>query len=175
MAVEVLGTAFHIDPHIAALFTVGGISANPDHSAHSFDLDHLDKHGVIEHDVSLSRNDAALGSNSKFSPEVFEETIKGYEAVYRARNPLANKESDITVDWEIASHVRYARVLSSKANHVKENKPFTYTLKEAITSYGESALLLNVLGKDGHAPLPWIKIFMGKFCPSIDLHDQELM
>lgn len=174
MAVEALGTALNIDPHIAALFALGAIGTNPDHSAHSFDLDHLDKHGVIEHDVSLTRNDAALGSNSEFSPEIFEQTIRGYEEAYRAKHPEATQESDFTVDFETASHVRYARLLTCKANHEKADKQFTYALKEAITSYGESALLLNVLGKEGQAPLEWIKIFFGKLSSNMGLHNQRL-
>ncbi|KIW04492.1 uncharacterized protein PV09_04249 [Verruconis gallopava] len=35
---------------------------------------------------------------------------------------------------------------------------YLYGIKEVILSYGESALFLNMLGKDGAAPLEWVRI-----------------
>jgi len=137
-----------LTPILPTFFSLGAVAANPDHSAHSFDLNHVDKHGYIEHDVSLSRGDLAFGSNSKFDKELFDEVLQGLYA----------RSGDMT-SWKSASQVRYERVKASKARHVKEGKGWHFGLKEAIMSYGETALYLSLLGKDGVAPTKWVKIF----------------
>ncbi|KAK3100886.1 hypothetical protein LTR53_018833, partial [Teratosphaeriaceae sp. CCFEE 6253] len=108
-------------------------------------------HGYIEHDVSLSRQDAALGSNSAFDQGVFDGVMQGYSGAE-------------TTSWASASAVRFARVKASQAEHEAAGKAWTYGLKESILSYGESALYLNLLGKDGVAPVEWVRIFFGE-CP----------
>lgn len=156
-----------MNPHVASGFASGGVGTNPDHKAHSFDLNHLHKHGAIEHDASLSREDTAFGDNGKFCQQIFDEVVREWEAGYSAQHPDSAKNSDIMVDWKSASRARYARLQSSKERHEKENKHFSYGLKEAFFSYGESALIINLLGKDGHASLKWIKIFFGEFLVSL--------
>lgn len=151
MAVDALKKAYNIDDHIANVFSGGAVKANPDQTTQTFDLDQLDKHGYIEHDVSLSRNDIAFGSNSKFDKELFDEIIEGYR-----------KESGDKTNWSAASHVRYERVKQSKARHEKEGKKWLFGLKENVMSYGETSLYLNLLGKDGVAPLEWVQIFFRK-------------
>jgi len=150
MAVEALTKAYNLDSGIANVFSAGAVAANPDHSAHNFDLNHVDKHGYIEHDVSLSRDDIAFGSNSAFNKEVFAPLLERYQA------------SGETTSWKTASEVRFARVKASQAQHEAEGKPFGYGLKESILSYGESALYLNLLAKDGVAPVEWVRIFFGE-------------
>lgn len=152
MAVEALTKSFHLDTSIAGILSTGAVAANPDRTKHTFDLNHLDKHGYIEHDVSLSRNDIAFGSNSKFDKTLFDEVLEGY------RSQCGEETS-----WSAASHVRYARVKESKARHEKEGKEWRFGLKETIISYGETSFYLNLLGKDGVAPLAWIKAFFGMF------------
>jgi len=152
MAVEALTTAFHLDSHIANTFSFAAVGANPDRDAHSFDLDHLAKHGYIEHDVSLSRGDTAFGSNSKFDKDLFDEVIRGLYA----------RSGDMT-NWNSADEVRYERVRASRARHAKEGKGWLFGLKEAIASYGETALYLSLLGKDGVAPTKWVQVFFGRF------------
>lgn len=152
MAVDALTKAYNIDPHIANVFSGGAVKANPDRTAKTFDLNHLEKHGYIEHDVSLSRGDVAFGSNSNFDKELFDEILEGYR-----------KESGDMTNWKSAGHVRYERVKQSKARHEKEGKKWLFGVKENIMSYGETSLYLNLLGKDGVAPVSWVKIFFGKF------------
>jgi len=152
MAVKALTSAVNLGPNIATVFAVGGVASNPDHSAHSFNLDHVDKHNFIEHDVSLSRGDIAFGSNSKYAPEhfnkVFDMYCEGHKDGAKGQTTYAS-----------ASKARYARVVASKEEHEKAGKEFHYGIKELIMSYGETALFLSVLGKDGVAPLEWVKIF----------------
>ncbi|KAK0935201.1 ccr4 associated factor [Friedmanniomyces endolithicus] len=154
MANEALTKALHLDSHIANVFAAGAVAANPDHSAHSFDLNHVDKHGYIEHDVSLSRNDIAFGDNSTFSKAVFEPLLQTYEASATRQG----SNDAVKTSWKTASEVRYARVKASKGKHDAEGGEWTYGLKESILSYGESALYLNLLGKDGVAPLESVRI-----------------
>jgi len=153
MAIDALKKSVNLGGSVATVFAAGGVAANPDHSAHDFDLDHVDKHNFIEHDVSLTRDDFAFGNNSKYSPEIWKEVFDIYV------EGCAEGEEKVT-SYTSASKARYARVMSSKAKHEKEGKEFNYGIKELILSYGESALLLNVLGKDGVAPLEWIRILI---------------
>lgn len=154
-AITALKSAVNLGSSTATVFAVGGVGANPDHSAHTFDLNHVDKHNFIEHDVSLTRGDIAFGSNCDFSPE----TWKGVWDIYCSEVPQGG---DKVTSYESASKARYQRVLSSKAAHEKAGKEFHYGIKEVILSYGETALLLSVLGKDGVAPLEWIRVLVGK-------------
>ncbi|KAF1970263.1 Cloroperoxidase [Bimuria novae-zelandiae CBS 107.79] len=157
MAIAALTQALHLDPKIASIFAAGGVAANPDHDAHSFDLNHVSKHGYIEHDVSLSRDDAAFHAGpEKFSPEAWETVLE----VYRTAHGGAKKgDEEIVTDWASAGRARWTRVQSSKEKHEREGKGWTYGVKEAIMSYGETSLYLNLLGKDGVAPLRWVRVF----------------
>lgn len=157
MAVEALTKSFNIDPKIANVFAASGIIANPNHDAHSFDLNHVNKHNYIEHDGSLSRGDAAFGDGVKFDQQAFDMVLK----VYREAHP-GKSDDEIMTDWGTAAHARWARITASKEEHEKEEKTWIYGIKEAIMSYGETSLCLNLLGKDGVAPLQWVKIFFGK-------------
>jgi hypothetical protein len=150
MAVNAMVSSINFNPTLASIFAMAGVAANPNHSEHTFDLDHVDKHNWIEHDVSLSRQDTAFGSNSAFDREQFAKFL----AVF------GDKEA---TDFATASKARYLRVKESKAAHEKAGKEFTYGIKETIMSYGETALYLNLLGHDGIAPLEWVRIFFGTF------------
>ncbi|PVH92512.1 Cloroperoxidase [Periconia macrospinosa] len=156
MAVEALTKSFNVDPKIANVFAASGIIANPDHNAHTFDLNHVSKHNYIEHDGSLSRDDASFGDAEKFSPEAFNDVLE----TYRKANP-GKSDDEIMTNWATAGHARWARILASKAKHEKAQATWIYGIKEAIMSYGETSLYLNLLGKDGVAPLQWVKIFFG--------------
>ncbi|KAH8756405.1 hypothetical protein F5882DRAFT_444622 [Hyaloscypha sp. PMI_1271] len=61
------------------VFASVAVTANPDKSAHYFDLNHVNKHGLIEHDVSLSRNDFLLGDNHTFNKEIFAKVMESYD------------------------------------------------------------------------------------------------
>lgn len=149
---EALTRSINLDSSIANLFASVAITANPDHSSHSFDLDQVDKHGLIEHDVSLSRNDVAFGDNHTFNKEIWEESIKVYGE---------NTETSFAT----VSQARYDRVIACKKAHAEAKKDFQYGIKEFIFSYGESALFLGILGSpdEGKIPLEYLKVLFRKF------------
>lgn len=157
-AIKALTEALHLDGKIASVFAWGGVAANPNHEEHNFDLEHVDKHGWIEHDVSLSRDDVAFGSNSAFSKERWAEVLQIYKDGAVTEGGASGVGPEET-NWASASKARYFRVRQQKERHASESKDFNYGIKEVVLSYGESALFLNLLGKEGAAPLEWVRIF----------------
>lgn len=152
MAVEALTKSINLDSSIANVFASVAVTANPDHSAHFFDLDQIDKHGLIEHDVSLSRNDVAFGDNHSFDKEIWEDVMKTY--------------GDATeTNFASVSQARYERVEACKKAHADAKKEFQYGIKEFVLSYGESALFLGILGspKEGRIPLEYLRVLFRKF------------
>ena len=158
MAIKALTEALHVDERTAKVFAWGGVVANEKgKEEQNFDLDHVNVHGWIEHDVSLSRDDIAFGSNSAFSPERWNEVLEVYkEGTLTEEGASGVGPQEVT--WESASKARYMRVKQQKERHEAAGKVFGYGIKEVVLSYGESALFMNVLGKDGRTPLEWVRI-----------------
>jgi len=99
----------------------------------------------------LSRNDAALGDNHTFDPTIF--------------NTFINNFGDATeTSFASASAARYSRVVAARYEHELENKGFMYALKQYVLSYGETGLVLAVLGdpKEGKVPLEYLKVLFRK-------------
>ncbi|KAF2235475.1 Cloroperoxidase [Viridothelium virens] len=98
-----------------------------------FNLNDLDFHDFVEHDASMSREDAALGNHVEFSPKVWSQVLDVFEGKEKTSIDLIAK----------AMNVRYQ---DSKAR----NKDFKdeYRLKTAILRYGEQAMWTQVLAKD---------------------------
>jgi len=159
MAVDALTNSINLSSGIANVFASVAVKANPDPKAQSFDLNHVDKHGLIEHDVSLSRNDVALGDNHTFDIEIWKTLLESY--------------GDATeTSFELVSKARYERLVACKKAHEVAKKDLQYGIKEFVLSYGESALLLGLLGspKDGIIPLEYLRVLFGKTSsPEIDL------
>jgi hypothetical protein len=76
--ISAITTSLNLSPTIANIFTSVALTINPDHDAHSFDLDMVNKHGFIEHDVSLSRSDYALGDNHSFDGGIWGKVVESY-------------------------------------------------------------------------------------------------
>jgi len=152
MAIKALTSSVKFDSFISTTFTLGALLSNPDHRSHMFDLDMVDKHGLIEHDVSLSRDDFALGDNHTFNKEIFETVLSTYGDA---------KETS----FETASKARWERLMACKKAHEDAGKPFVYGIREFICSYGETALFTSVLGdkKAGTCPIEYLRIFFGEF------------
>jgi hypothetical protein len=152
MAVKALTTTINFDATVAGRFFDVALWTNPNHATtHSLDLDHLSRHGIIEHDVSLSRSDATLGNNASFNEDIWLDVVESF--------------GDIdTVTVQIASGARYNRLIACKQAHTKSKKDFVYGIKEMAFSYGESALYLSVMGnpETKMAPLKYIKVLFGK-------------
>jgi hypothetical protein len=125
MAVKALTGSINLDAGIAKVFASGALTTNPVAHADSFDLNHVNKHGVIEHDVSLTRDDFASGDNHTFNPEIWNSVLSTYGD---------SKETN----FALASEARYNRVIACKKAHEAANTEFLYGIKEAIFSYGVS-------------------------------------
>jgi len=175
IAVKALSTSLNMDPSIAATLATHALGTNPDnkevfsldnlctnvkniftgapdHSAQFFNLNHLAKHGDIEHDASLSRNDRAFGDNHTFNPKIWDTYIESYGGA---------KETT----FASVSNAKFARVMAAKKEHKDAKKDFRYGVKEFIISYVESAFFLGLLGgpKDGKIPIEYLKVLFGKF------------
>ena len=116
-------------------------------NATSFDLDDLDRHGILEHDGSLSRGDYFFGNNHDFNPSVFNQT-KAYFV-----------DVDI-IDVPTASKALLARVLTSNYT----NPTFTLNTIGNQLSYGETAAYIAVLGDvvSGTVNRSFVEYFFGE-------------
>ncbi|CAG8512355.1 7780_t:CDS:2 [Paraglomus brasilianum] len=92
-------------------------------------LEDFGKHNVIEHDASLTRQDASLGNNIKVDPSLVDDLLS--HAV----------DGRITIDTLAKfRNIRYE-------DSLERNKDCCFGMKQRKTAYGESALLLSVLGQ----------------------------
>jgi hypothetical protein len=133
--------------NMGADFTVAiggaGLLASPNPLGGSFDLDDLSMHNFpIEHDASMSRQDAALGNPQPFYDPNWQQYISYF----------AGKE---TTDIPTASKAKFARYQDS----LKRDPQFTYGLREAVFSYGENAIYLSTMGDpvSGVAKVEYVK------------------
>lgn len=121
MIIDVLTKSINLSSGIASVFAAGALKANPRPSEETFDLDQLAKHGLIEHDVSLSRNDLALGNNHTFDKSIWKGVMDSY--------------GDLTeTSFQSASKARYERMLQAKKDHEAAGKNFEYGIKEFVLS-----------------------------------------
>jgi hypothetical protein len=135
--------------NIGADFTVAiggaGLLSSPNPLGGSFDLSDLNQHNFpIEHDASISRQDAALGNDQPFYNPNWQQYLHFFNG-------------KATTDVPTAAHAKFARYNDSLA----KNPEFQYGLREAVLSYGENALYLQTMGDpvSGIAPIEYIKSF----------------
>lgn len=117
--------------NMGADFTVAiggaGLLASPNPLGGSFDLDDLNQHNFpIEHDASISRQDAALGNNQPFYNPNYQQWIRFFDGKLKTDIPTTAK-------------AKFTRYTDSKT----KNPEFTYGLREFIFSTGENALALQ--------------------------------
>ncbi|KAF3005194.1 hypothetical protein E8E13_010751 [Curvularia kusanoi] len=125
-----------------------GLLSSPNPLGGSFDLNDLDQHNFpIEHDASISRQDAALGNDQVFYAPNFNQYISFFDG------------KDVT-DIPTASKAKFARYTDS----LTKNPEFTYGLREAVLSYGENSLYLQTLADpvSGNAKVEYVKTFFEK-------------
>lgn len=139
------------------MFVDGAFKVNPLPDALTIHLDQLNALGVIEHDVSLSRDDAALGNKFEFSPERWQEMLQVY----------ASGQNGI-VTYKEASKARYTRAMLSKERREAIGTHVEYRLRVAFLGYGETASWFVVLGKDGEVALKYLKVFFGEYIPGTE-------
>ncbi|KAI1474346.1 hypothetical protein K445DRAFT_323386 [Daldinia sp. EC12] len=112
------------------------VMANPQPNATTFDLDHLSRHNVLEHDGSLSRQDAHFGPPDVFNEAVFNQTVSYWTG-------------DV-VTMQMAANARLARLMTSNLTNPE------YSLSDLGSGFsiGESVVYLLVLGNKDTAEAP---------------------
>ena len=111
----------------------------------SFTLSDLDQHNFpIEHDASISRQDAYFGNDYSFNQSAYDQYFNYFGN---------NKTTDIK-SISYAKDIRYQ-------DSLKRNPTFTFGLRETILSYGENALYVQTLSDptSGVAPLDYVRMF----------------
>lgn len=155
ITIPILTTALKSGLNIGADFSLlfGTLAINgvsPDPSSDYFDLDMLNKHNEIEHDASLSRSDywvSPTRDNFGFNRTVWEQVLVFFEGL-----------DEILID--VAARAREARTRFERG----EDGEFTYTAKQVVLAYGESALYLSTMGDPWTeiAPLEFVKVLIGE-------------
>ncbi|KAF3935891.1 Chloroperoxidase [Dactylellina cionopaga] len=92
-------------------------------------LDQLSRHGAIEHDVSLTRNDFEQGDNTSIQPHLVEQLLK------------ASSDGNVLTISDFA-HLRNVRLAQQR----KDNPKLKFDTREAILAFGEVALIMCVWG-----------------------------
>lgn len=108
----------------------------------TFNLDDLSKHGIIEHDGSLSRNDIASGDNHSFAPEIWAAVAAHFTAE--------------TISIQTAAQARKDRLEAAPTT----NPEFNLTAEGLRFSAIETSLYLGVFGEgtEGNARTQWVRI-----------------
>ena len=138
--------------NMGADFTVAvggaGLLASPNPLGGSFDLSDLNMHNFpIEHDASMSRQDAALGNDQPFYDPNWQQYITFFDG------------KSVT-DVPTASKAKFARYNDS----LTKNLEFTYGIREAIFSYGENAIYLQAMSDpvSGNAKIEYVRSLFEK-------------
>ncbi|KAL4864993.1 hypothetical protein BDV12DRAFT_188485 [Aspergillus spectabilis] len=126
--VDALTTALNFNASLANLMFDMAIVANPEQNATYFTLDHLNRHNVLEHDASLSRNDAYFGSNHIFNSTIFAQTRSFW--------------TDSVLTTAMLANSKIARQIISKAF----NPTYTFTKETEQFSLGEIAAPIIAFG-----------------------------
>ncbi|KAL1859017.1 hypothetical protein Daus18300_009655 [Diaporthe australafricana] len=132
----------NLDPSATLLVGVKALDTSTTGDNSSFNLDDLSRHGIIEHDGSLSRADVYFGDNHSFNSTIWE-TVASYF-------------TEDTIDVKTAATARAARLAAA----AKENPEFNMTSDAVNFSFIESALYLSVFnnGSSSTAVTEWVKI-----------------
>ncbi|KAI1416910.1 Chloroperoxidase [Hypoxylon sp. FL1857] len=126
--VNALGNALNFDETLSRLLHGFAVTTNPVPNATTYSLDNLGRHNVLEHDASLSRQDAYFGNPSIFNQTIFDQTRSYW------KGPI--------VDLNEAVRARLARIATSNAT----NPTFTLSDLGKTFGLGEIGAFLAVLG-----------------------------
>ncbi|SPQ24500.1 692923f1-c2ab-4731-831b-ffa9d9263d66 [Thermothielavioides terrestris] len=142
ITVNALNSALNVNKMLGELLFNFAVTTNPQPNATFFDLDHLSRHNILEHDASLSRADYYFGHDDHtFNQTVFDQT-KSYW-----KTPI--------IDVQQAANARLARVLTSNAT----NPTFVLSQIGEAFSFGETAAYILALGDrvSGTVPRQWVE------------------
>ncbi|CZT23931.1 related to chloroperoxidase [Ramularia collo-cygni] len=125
-----------------------GLQSSPFPSSGKFDLSDLDQHNFpIEHDGSLSRQDAFFGDNYDFNKTIFNQFLSNFHGAAKTTIPTTSK-------------ARYSRIQDSQAR----NPTFTYGALQFLLSSGETGLYVQTMSSpvENSARLDYIKMMFEK-------------
>ncbi|KAL2811955.1 Chloroperoxidase [Aspergillus granulosus] len=126
--VDALTKALNFNPDLASGQFDNGLLGNPEPNADYFDLDMLNQHNTLEHDASLSRQDAYFGPADTFNRAVFDQSRAYW--------------TEPTLTAAMLSNSKVARMLDSKAH----NPTYTFTAQQDQINLGEVGGLIAVFG-----------------------------
>ncbi|KAM0703604.1 hypothetical protein Q7P35_009543 [Cladosporium inversicolor] len=139
---EGLAAGLNIGPDFTVAVGGLGLFSSPDPLGGSFDLNDLDQHNFpIEHDASLSREDAYFGNDYSFNSGIWNQTRSFFKNGKTALLPAALAIANRTADSK------------------KRNPEFVYGLQQFILRYGEMTLAIETMGGGdltGVARLDWV-------------------
>ncbi|KAM7188004.1 Chloroperoxidase [Naviculisporaceae sp. PSN 640] len=95
-------------------------------------LDQIAYHGAVEHDISLTRLDAAQGDNLSAQPDLVRQLLE------------SSSDGGKTLSLEDLAELRKRRIEKQKS----DNPELVYTEREHRLGCGETALLLGVFGDE---------------------------
>ncbi|KAK1959702.1 Cloroperoxidase [Colletotrichum sublineola] len=141
-----LNDSINVDPDLSKLLYRNAVGTNPDPDADTYDLDHLNRHGIIEHDASLTRLDARFGDPAVFDQGVWNETLQYWP--------------DPIVTYRQGAAARLGRVRASVATNVD----FEMRLTDNYRGIIEVAGLYLTLGDRyaGTVNRTWLTYFLEK-------------
>ncbi|KAH3920442.1 hypothetical protein HBH56_004550 [Parastagonospora nodorum] len=140
-----LAEGMNIGADFTTAIGAAGLLSSPFPLGGSFDLDDLNMHNFpIEHDASISRQDAALGNPQPFYNPNWQQYISFFSG-------------KTLTDIPTAAQAKFARYQDS----VSKNKEFVYGIREAVLSYGENALYLQGMADpiSGKAKVEYVRTF----------------
>lgn len=126
--VKALGDGLNFDEGISRLMHKFAVTTNPMPNATTYSLDNLGRHNILEHDASLSQQDAYFGNQWIFNQTIFDQTRSYW------------KGSVVELDEAVRS--RIARLETSNAT----NPTFSLSDLGKTFGLGEIAAYLAVLG-----------------------------
>jgi hypothetical protein len=132
MFVSALTEVYNIDPSFATTLASNALDNLPHAEAgpNALNLEHLNKHDAIEHDASLSRNDAIQGDNHSVQPKLVQALLDDAEGEFLTVGSLAKTRA------------------RREAESAKAGSPSLGVKMQTIAN-GEAALILQVLGHLG--------------------------
>ena len=137
-----LAAGLNIGPDFTVAVGGLGVLSSPDPLGLAFDLNDLDQHNFpIEHDASLSREDAYFGNDYSFNSHIWDQSKSFFKNGKTALLPAAKAIANRTADSK------------------ERNPTFTYGLQQFILRYGEMGLAIQTMGGDdftGVARLDWV-------------------
>lgn len=142
---EGLAAGMNMGADFTILIGGAGLLSSPHPLGGAFDLNDLDQHNFpIEHDASLSRQDAYFGNDYSFYNPNWQDVLSFY-------NGYGGKTALLPAAESIANRTEDSEAI---------NPTFTYGFREFIFRYGETAIYLQAMGgsdADGVTRVDWVR------------------